>query len=269
MLEVVKKIMPVAVKNILRKPYYFMKNVLRPMPSMHSNIEYNIKLWNRYAKNWNKTEVYVQNRDIKEKEKEFYLQYLGDEWGKVSDVEEIISEYIYPYITKESVVAEIGVGGGRIASKVVNMTKEFYCFDISSEMLKKAKAVLSQYSHVKYIRLVKPKFSNKFTDKFDFVYSFDVFVHLDLHTMRNYFSEINLILKQGGKAFIHTTNLKAPDGWKRFSSQDTYTIEGHYFISPEIVDILAQHSNLRIIKKSSIVSSNFYLNRDYLVILEK
>lgn len=251
-------------KNILRKLYYFLKSVQeKPIPSDFSNFEYNRELWNRYAKRWNKTKVYC------EKEKRSHIKHIGDEWGTVSDVEKIVDEYIYPFITKESVVAEIGVGGARVALKVVDRSREFYCFDISSEMLRRAKAVLGDYSHVRYVFLDQPQFPNRFVGKFDFVYSFDVFVHLDLHTMWKYFKGINDILKNGGRAFIHTTNLNAPDGWKRFSNQKDYCVEGHYFVSPEIIDILAQHSSLRIIKRSTIDPDNFYLNRDYLVVLEK
>ena len=43
----------------------------------------------------------------------------------------------------------------------------------------------------------------------------------------------------------------------------------HYFISPEIVDILAERAELTIIKKSSVDEDNFYLNRDYLFVVEK
>ncbi len=269
MLELVKGKTPKPIKNILRKTYHFIKSILRPAPSKLPNFDYNKGLWNRYAKGWNKKKVCIQNTDIGDEERGSYLKYLGDEWGRIADVEKIIAEYIYPFITKESVVAEIGVGGARIASRVVDRTKEFYCFDISSEMLKRAKAVLANYSRVSYVLLEQPKFPDKFVGKFDFVYSFDVFVHLDLHSMWRYFNEIKIILKERGKAFIHTSNLKAPDGWKRFSSQKAYTVEGHYFVSPEIIDILVQLSNLRIIKTSAIDTTNFYLNRDYLVVLEK
>ncbi len=269
MLEIVRKKLPEPIKKILRKPYRLVNNVFKPMPSNYLNFEYNKKLWDGYAKGWNKKKVHVENDTIKDEEKENYLNYLGDEWGRVTDLERIISEYIYPYITKESVVGEIGVGGARIASKVVYSVKEFYAFDISSEMLKKARSVLGSGPNVHYVQLRDSKFSNSLKDKFDFIYSFDVFVHLDLHTIKKYFYEISVILQKGGKAFIHTSNLKAPGGWKKFSSQDSYSIEGHYFISPEIIDIISEHSNLKIIKKSSINPNNFYLNRDYLFILEK
>ncbi len=259
------------VKNILSKPYHLVKNILKkaPLSSNLSNFEGNREYWNKSAKHWTKNKYPIDNPDIGEKKRGCYIERIGDEWGNKSDVLRIVEEYIYPFITKESVVAEIGVGGARIAIKVADRIKELYCFDISSEMLKRAEAALGNFSHVSYVLLENSRFSQVFTGKFDFVYSFDVFVHLDLHTMWKYFNEIGTILKEGGKVFISTTNLKAPDGWKKFSKQDAYSFATHYFISPEIIDILAEHSNLRIIKRSIIDPTNYYLNRDYLVVLEK
>lgn len=236
-----------------------------------SNYENAKAYWDKYVK-WHERNVdtlVIERTVSSEQERKLYIEYLGDEWGRKSDVEKIVMEYIYPFITKESIVAEIGSGGGRIASKVVDNCKELYCFDISSEMIKKAEAALANYSNVKYILLHRSQFPDSYIEKFDFVYSFDVFVHLDLHTIWKYFNEIRRILKDGCKAFVHTTNLKAPDGWERFSRQTDYSLEGHYFVSPEIIDILAQHSSLQIIKSSTPEATNFYLNRDYLFILEK
>ena len=202
----------------LQKKYNFIKNILkRPLYSDLPNIEFNRDYWDRYARCYKKSKVRVEDPNISEQEKESYLKYMGDEWGRVSDVVKIVEEFIYPYITNQSIVGEIGTGGARIASKVVDRTKEFYCFDISSELLKAAKSVLANYSHVKYILLKQSQFPPELADRFDFIYSFDVFVHLDLHNMWQYFKEIRRILKDGGKAFIHTTNLKAPEGWKKFS----------------------------------------------------
>lgn len=258
------------VRRILRKPYLLTRRIFHgPLPSKLSNVEYNRALWDRYAKEWSKTWVDLENPDIGEKERDSYVKHLGDEWGRTSHVERIVAEYIYPYITPESVVAEIGSGGGRIASRVVERAKELYCLDISSEMLKRTHAALSRYDHVRYALLKGPRLPEELGETLDFIYSFDVFVHLDLHTIWKYFKEIRRCLKSGGRAFVHTTNLKAPGGWERFAGQEKYSVAGHYYISPEIVEILADRSGLRIIKMSNIDPSNVYLNRDYLVMLEK
>lgn len=245
------------------------------MPATSANVAYNKVLWNRYARSWNymKRVIPLENQEVSVSERESYLKNLGDEWGRLSDIEEVIAQYIYPFVSAESVVGEIGSGGGRIALRVAPKVGQFYCFDISSEMLKKAKAALGANTNATYVLLKETVLPSNLKGQLDFIYAFDVFVHLDLHTLWKYFQEIAGALKSGGRAFIHTTNLRAPGGWKRFTSQNEYSILGHYFISPEIVDILASHSGLRIIKTSPRVSdsseTNYYLKRDFLVVLEK
>lgn len=259
-------------KNIFKRAYHFLRNMLDPLPSKTSNFDYNKRVWDRYAKGWYRVRPKIKKVDdaaIPEEAVPAYLQFLGDEWGRKADVEKIVAEYILPFITPESVVAEIGVGGARIASKVIGNTKEFYAFDISAEMLKKAKDVLGNDPRVRFVLLERPEFPADLAERFDMVYSFDVFVHLDIHIIWKYFNEIRRVLKKGGKAFLHTTNLKAPGGWERFAGQAEYMVEGHYFISPEIIDIFAAHSGMKIIKTSTADPSNFYLNRDYLFVMEK
>lgn len=258
-------------KNIAKRVYHFLRDLLFPLPSRTSNVEYNRAIWDRYAKNWyRKRKKMRQVEDgIAPEAVSSYLDHLGDEWGRKADTEQVVAEYLRPYVTPESVVAEIGVGGGRIAAKVAENTKEFYALDISREMLEKAKDVLAVHPQVRFLLLERPEFPADFSERFDLIYSFDVFVHLDLHTIWKYFQEIRRALKKGGKAFLHTTNLKAPGGWERFTSQAEYMVEGHYFISPEIIEIFAAHSGMRIIKTSTVDPSNFYLNRDYLFVMEK
>lgn len=243
--------------------------MLEGMPSRWQNLEHNRALWNRYAKTWDKKRINVENPEIGEEERAAYLTFLGDEWGRRSDVDTIVEDYIYPYITPDSVVAEIGVGGGRIASRVAGKVKELHALDISKEMLEKARTALADHTNTRFHLLDYPEFPDTLIERCDFIYSFDVFVHLDLHTMWKYFRQIHRALRTGGHAFIHTSNLKAPGGWERFSSQEEFSVIDHYPISPEIIDILAERSGLKIIKSSIPDPANFYLNRDYLVILEK
>jgi SAM-dependent methyltransferase len=261
--ERIKGTLPEAVKNTWRK------SVRRLMPSQLSNVDYNRALWDRYAKHWQKESVTIENASVKGNERDSYIQHLGDEWGRLEDVEKIVAEYIFPYINAASVAAEIGSGGGRIASRVAPLVAHLYCFDISEGMLRKVRDALAGRHNVDFVLLQAAKFPANYGDTFDFVYSFDVFVHLDLHTIWKYFREIRRVLKPGGRTFLHTANLLAPGGWEAFSAQEAYDVEGHYFISPEIVSTLAQRSGLNIIKTSKPDAKNFYSNRDYLFILEK
>lgn len=236
-----------------------------------SNFESNKDIWNNYAKTWNKQDIIVENTEVSQEERSAYIQYLGDEWGRSNDVVEIVEEYIYPFVERDSKVAEIGVGGGRIAAKIVEKVGEFHGFDIAEEMLSKAKEVLAEYPLVKLHLMEKPEFEKNLEASFDFVYAFDVFVHLDLRTLWKYINEIGKILNKSGKAFIHTSNIMAPDGWTSFVNPKSYgeKEELYYPTSPDQVKFLIEKSGMRVIKESSVDPKNFYLNRDYLVVIEK
>lgn len=233
-----------------------------------SNVEINQEFWNNYAKKWDKSEVTLDNKKITDDERDNYINYLGDEWGTVEDAANIVSEYITPFIYQDSIVAEIGVGGGRIAAKVVEKIEKLYCFDIAQEMLKKAEAALKQYEQVEFHLIKNSQFEPEFSEKFDFVYSFDVFVHLDLHTIWKYLNNIYKILKLGGKAFIHTTNITTPNGWARFAAYNNYEIL-YQPTSPEAIKWLIEKAQMKVIKESSPNGKNFYLDRDYLVVIQK
>jgi cyclopropane fatty-acyl-phospholipid synthase-like methyltransferase len=164
--------------------------------------------------------------------------------------------------------AEIGNGGGRVASKTIPRISQLVCFDLSEKMLNKAKDSLKEFTNVSFILTDGKSFPVQFSEKFDFVYSFDVFVHLDLHAIWNYFKEIKKILKKGGRVCLHTTNLKAPKGWDRFNKQKFYSVEGHYFITPDIIKLFAEKAGYKIIKTSQVDTSNFYYSRDFLFLME-
>ena len=194
---------------------------------------------------------------------------VGSEWGSRAEVEWAIEEYIYPYVTTSSAVAEIGVGGGRLASLVAGRVGTLTCFDISETMLRQARAALRESSNVRFVKLDGGRYPPQFDSRFEFIYAFDVFVHLDLHSLWRAIASISRMLIPGGRAFVHTSNLAAPDGWKQFASQPGYSVSGHYFIAPQIVEILASRAGLEIVRASSPDPSVPYLNRDFLAILRK
>jgi len=166
--------------------------------------------------------------------------------------------------------------------------------DISSEMIKRARESLKDTDNVSFTLLSDVSSDKSLHGTFDFVYSFDVFPHLDLHTIHRYFVAIKPLLKPGGRVFLHTANLAAPLGWDRFAKQSKYTAAGFYFLTPETIDVLAQRTGYRILKRShgqtqdpvssssttsqnSSTSSaskqeeeavNMYYQRDYLFVME-
>ncbi|MBD2212503.1 methyltransferase domain-containing protein [Calothrix sp. FACHB-156] len=233
-----------------------------------SNFVINREFWDNYANQWNKHQVPIDNENIASERRDEYINYLGDEWGRVDDVVEIVNEYITPFISAKSIAAEIGVGGGRIAAKVVPQVQNLHCFDISPEMLNKAKAALNGSTNVEFHLLEDFKFDPEFTEKFDFVYSFDVFVHLDLQSIWKYLNSIYQVLNVGGKAFIHTTNITTLKGWERFAAEANGEIL-YYPTSPEAIKLLINKAQMQVLKESIPDGKNFYLERDYLVVMQK
>lgn len=214
---------------------------------------------------------------------EEYLENLGDEWSDKVSFSQVLEDFFWPNLdTASSLVAELGSGGGRVASRIVTHVKNLHCFDISKEMLKKAESavVLAQTKqlHSKpatFTLLSEPKFPNE-DGIFDFVYAFDVFPHVDLHTQWRYYQEFFRIMKPGAKAIIHTANLEAPEGWARFAQQDKYSVGGFYFMVPSMVLTLIAKAGLTVITTSTQILNekpdrhkNTYYNRDFMVLVQK
>ena len=200
-------------------------------------------------------------------------RHVGDEWSRPSDLHHVIKTFICPFVNSGSVAAEIGCGGGRVATLVAPYVVSLRCFDISQQMLARAKHALAHHSNVTF-DLVRescelPAECKTGGGAFDFVYSFDVFVHIDLHTTWLYFQEISACLRPGGRFFVSTATLSTPDGWARFASQSQFTVGGFYFHSPDTVRMLGTRCGLHVVQESEPDGSNIYLNRDYLVVFEK
>jgi len=236
------------------------------------NVAYNRELWDWYADRWKDDvqfrgdEADVADAAMPDEER---FAVLGNEWGTSAELERVVSEYIEPFVTPGSLAGEIGVGGGRVAAKVADSVGKLWCFDISTGMLGRAQEHLGQRPDVHFELLDGARLPEHAAQRFDFLYSFDVFVHLDLHTIWRYLNEIERALRPGGRTFLHTSNLTAPTGWANFARQERYRPQDHYFVTPEVIHTLVSHTGLSFVKESTPEPDSFYLSRDYLFVLEK
>jgi 2-polyprenyl-3-methyl-5-hydroxy-6-metoxy-1,4-benzoquinol methylase len=249
-----------------------------------TNIETNKKLWNQYAKDY-----YLENNNEQQQEPAAWvskmarqvgrenkeLNYIGTEWSNEFSLQQTMEQFLYPLLDKSFSVAEVGVGGGRIAARVAHKVNNLVCFDIAQEMINQAKSALSHHSNIDYVLLEGPQFPRQYSQLFDCIYCFDVLPHVDLHTIYAYFQSFKTILKPGGSIFLSVADVTSPLGFDRFSRQSKYTAGGFYFICPQIIQTFAQKCGYKIIKESKAQDStvpadqqNVYYNRDYLVILQ-
>lgn len=198
-----------------------------------------------------------------------HVRVVGDEWGTPEDVERVLEDFVYPYLERDARVAEIGIGGGRIATRVAPRVGELWGFDISRGMLRRAREALAHHSNVRLVLLKDASLPSGLGVEFGFAYAFDVFLHLDLHTQYRYLRQLHDLLEPGGRALVHTANLEAPAGWERFASQPVPTIRGFSFVTPRTVDLLAERAGLVVERRSEVDASNFYYARDYIALLAK
>jgi SAM-dependent methyltransferase len=237
-------------------------------PAAADNLSYNRFFWDWYSERWEDEEwrdAFWAGLPPDHRQPEV----LGDEWSPGSDVQEIFDEFIAPFLSPEVEAAEIGPGGGRIARRAAPQVRTLTLFDISPQMLARCKEVLRDRANVRYVLLEGLSFPDDLARRFDFVYAFDVYVHFDLHSLWRHLQGIEQVLRPGGHALIHTANLTAPLGWERFAGQERYSVEGHFPLTPEAVRTLVSHTGLRIVRESEPRPDNFYLNRDYLAVLQR
>lgn len=135
---------------------------------------------------------------------------------------------MYPNLGKTCL--EIGVGGGRVAKRTAPLTEELHLVDISAEMLRRSKATLSSFEHIRYHHSTEsPAMPPKVQAlKFDFVYSFDVFVHCDIHTFYQTLLCVKAVLKPRACFFVTVANLCSQMGFDRFKKQKNFKVAGFY-----------------------------------------
>jgi len=257
-----------------------------PPLGTHSNLRFELILHTFESTDADWVVKMVQNlADTKNTAVSDYLHLLGEEWSDKLSFQQVLEDFFWPNLRETFVVAELGSGGGRVASRVVHHVKELHCYDISREMLKKAESAVNASLNVqgaaqvttKFEYLQTPRFPSSATSQYDFVYAFDVFPHVDLHTQWRYYQEFARVLKPGARAIIHTANLEAPEGWDRFSQQDKYSVGGFYFMVPSMVLTLVAKAGLQVVSTSIDVKevmgrerrSNIYYNRDFMVLVRK
>jgi SAM-dependent methyltransferase len=229
-------------------------------------------MWDAYARSWSPevagptSDQASSTRTVVDPRK---LQGLGDEWGKPSDVHQVVDAFIKPFVDSKSIVGEIGVGGGRVGALVAPEVARFYALDVSRGMLKRAQQRLAPYENVEYALIQDfsvPAISKR---TFDFLYAFDVFVHLDLQTIWKYFDMFSRAVQPEGHILVHTHDLTASRCWEFFAGEASFTISRHSFFTRDTIDLLAERAGFTKVKASERSSDNVYFERDYIAVYQR
>ena len=152
-------------------------------------VEHNRKLWENY--DWsNSGEEWTL-------EAKTYRGLEPNAW-KTS----LIDGMMLKYIKKESIILEIGPGAGRWSEMLQGLASRLVLADISKRCLEICKERFKNYEHVEY-HLIERGLDFIPDSSIDYIWSYDVFVHINPSDIEAYITDFERILKPGGYAIIH------------------------------------------------------------------
>jgi SAM-dependent methyltransferase len=239
--------------------------------------EGSIKSWAEYAARWelDKDWVEIEDRSIGPAERDGYFVTLGDEWGTKACVDQFVADFVYPHITADSIVLEIGSGGGRVARRVAPQCALLICADIEIEMLRMCRSATRGFPNV--VPVVVPETAPMIPipdERLDFIYGFDTFVHMDQRTLFRYLLEASRTLRSGAKAVFHVATHETPKGWEHFMKSIRAGFKQGQFGSFEYIDSrafvrMASAAGFATVCTTVGRGGNFYYERDMVFLFER
>jgi hypothetical protein len=129
----------------------------------------------------------------------------GQEWGDLDDVPPlafVLERYLRPYVDPTRVAVEIGPGGGRWTRHLTGFRK-LYIVEYYAELLSEVQRTFVRRENLVFIKNNGNDFPGIPADSIDFLFSFGVFVHLDMPIVESYLDNIKPIIKPGANVVIH------------------------------------------------------------------
>lgn len=155
-------------------------------------------------------------------------EHLGNEWNdqdgmginasvSVDQIVPYLDEKIFaPFLGWQDVILEIGSGGGRFTEILLPKCNKLIATDTSPKMLELLRARFQDKSKIYYKLLDGQGLTSISDESVDAAFSYGVFVHIQHWDIFNYLSELNRVLKPGGKVILHHANTFSELGWKLF-----------------------------------------------------
>lgn len=191
--------------------------------------------WSRYVSDWQEDASLRRGAAM-----------LGDEWGGPAFADLVVEELAGPYLRPDADVLELGCGGGKFSQRLAARTRSLVCADISPAMIALTESTLTAGgigANVTYQLLDGVDFSGIAPNSVDFVFSYDVQLHLQPQNIFSYLVDAKRVLRAGGVFMLHQIDLTSAGGMKHFIGQyvhgtwkhdlDDLRRRGHIFFMSE------------------------------------
>ena len=193
------------------------------------------------------------------------LEHIGDEWtGKGAGAAKSLAEYsalierqfIQPYIDKDDLVLEVGIGGGKTSKLLQKYCGELICADISSQMLEATRSRLGDEG-ISYIKLDGLSLAGIAPKSVDVCFCYDTMVHIEPRDIFNYLNQIPPLMRGKRLCLFHHTNILGELGWQKFLTEWDTNLMGQRHgcafsvMTDNIMEQFLTHLNYEIILKDT------------------
>jgi len=150
-----------------------------------------------------------------------------------------VKYFLLPYVNSDSVVLEIGPGGGRYTQYLLS-AKQLILVELNPEffpyLTKRFKGHVSKF---RFYRTKGYELHGIDTSYVDFVVSFGTFVHIEPEGIYEYLKNIKRVLKPGGIVAIQYANKRKKEAQRNLTFSD---------MNPDRMEELIRRSGLELIE---------------------
>ena len=126
------------------------------------------------------------------------------------------------------VVVDLAAGHGRNSRKLLEHAKALYVVDVNEENVSFCRSRFAAEGNVTVFRNNGYTLAPIADGTVSLLYCFDAMVHFDSDVIRNYLADIHRVLRVGGHAFLHHSNMSAnptgshrdTPGWRHFMTRE-------------------------------------------------
>ncbi len=167
---------------------------------------------------------------------EYLLQRLRRGRRPPGNLAKIRKRYLEPFVTPDSVVLEIGPGGGRWTSYLLG-ARELVLVELNSEFFPYLRNRFPDADHLRFYETSGYEMTGVDDASVDFVFSFGTFVHINPDGIDAYLGEIRRVLRPGGIATLHYA-----DRSKKFFSDGRGYGGFSNMTGPKMEELAARHA---------------------------
>lgn len=173
----------------------------------------------------------------------------GNEWsiyyGNTDKLYEIIEPKIKKYLKGN--VLEIAPGFGRMTKLLLRSDINLDIVDLNNICIIKCVELFG--NKINTYKVNDGKSLNYNCDYYDFVFSYDSFVHITSDIIEMYIKDISRILRKGGYAFIHHSYFNG-------NIEPSKNKAGRSNMSPKLFKTIVENNNMKVISQEIFTISN-------------